>query len=61
MSLLNHSRRGYVMYKVAVDIGGTFMRAALFRNNELVKMVKEQTPNIKTAFIKQLISIFLEM
>ena len=49
------------MNKIAIDIGGTFMRVALFKNNAIIKMVKEQTPKTKEAFIKQLIELIYEV
>jgi len=49
------------MHKIAVDIGGTFMRAALFSNDEMLKMVKEHTPNTKNKFINELVRIIHEV
>src|SRR3989344_5464293 len=49
------------MDKIAIDIGGTFMRVALFHNEQMIKMVKERTPKTKREFIKELVCLIHEV
>ncbi len=39
---------------IAVDLGGTYLRVALLRNNKILKYMKRKTPKEKNSLIKEL-------
>lgn len=41
---------------IAVDLGGTFLRVGLVKNNKIIKYVKKPTPHNKEKLIKELFS-----
>ena len=42
--------------KIGVDLGGTFLRVGLIKNNKIQKYIKKRTPKTKNQLIKELVS-----
>jgi len=41
---------------IAVDLGGTFLRTGIVKNNKIIKYIKKETPKSKKAIIEELFS-----
>ncbi len=41
---------------IAVDLGGTFLRVGIVKNNKIIKYIKKETPKTKKALIEELLS-----
>jgi glucokinase len=57
----NKSLDGKINKIVAVDLGGTNLRAALFSNGKILRYIKRSTPKTKDELLKTLVDVILEV
>ena len=41
---------------IAVDLGGTFLRTGIVKNNKIIKYIKKETPKTKKSLVEELLS-----
>tara|TARA_Y100000310_G_scaffold344591_1_gene458183 strand:- start:10424 stop:11245 length:822 start_codon:yes stop_codon:yes gene_type:complete len=47
--------------KIGIDLGGTYLRVALIRNNKILKYIKKKTPSEKNKLIQELFNTISEL
>ena len=52
------NKRGKI---VAIDLGGTLLRVALVKNNQIIKYTKKKTPKQKNLLIRELSNSISEL